>query len=49
MQRTSVGFIVILALGILSAPLASDAQPPHIRRIGILSGASPPAHEAPSP
>ena len=49
MQRTSVGLIVILALGILSAPLASDAQPPHIRRSGILSGASPPAHEAPSP
>jgi putative ABC transport system substrate-binding protein len=44
MQRTTVGLIVLLALGVLVAPLASNAQQPaKMYRIGILRRA---AHQA---
>ncbi len=37
-------FIVVLALGLLTTPLAADAQQPRkVPRIGYLSGGSPPA------
>src|SRR6266545_2847350 len=37
MTRRTIGFIVTLALGLLMAPLAADAQPsPKIPRIGVL-------------
>ena len=39
MRLTTVGLIVMLALGILGAPLATDAQPPgKVWRIGVLLG-----------
>lgn len=42
MPCTSVRLIVLLALGILLAPLSSDAQgPAQVRRIGVLAGGSP--------
>ena len=38
MKRTTVGLIAVLALGILLAPLATDAQPPgKVFRIGWLT------------
>src|SRR5437899_12695632 len=41
-MKTAVWLIVTLALGILAAPLAADAQPPEkIRRIGVLAAGSP--------
>ena len=42
MWRSTVGFIVALALGILAAPVISTAQKPaKIPRIGVLSPAPP--------
>jgi putative ABC transport system substrate-binding protein len=47
MRRCTVGFMVIAALGILVAPLATPAQKPaNIPRIGYLSPASSPRDEA---
>src|SRR2546422_10997360 len=41
-MRTAVWLIVTLALGILAAPLAANAQPPgKIPRIGVLAAGSP--------
>ena len=41
-MKTAVWLIVTLALGILAAPLAADAQPPEkIPRIGVLAAGSP--------
>ena len=38
MKRSNIGLIVILALGILAAPLAADGQPPaKVPRIGVLA------------
>jgi putative tryptophan/tyrosine transport system substrate-binding protein len=42
MQRTTVGYLVLLACGILLLSLAAEAQPPtKVHRIGRLSGWSP--------
>ncbi len=39
MWCSTIGISVILALGILAAPLTATAQPPtHVHRIGVLSG-----------
>jgi putative tryptophan/tyrosine transport system substrate-binding protein len=39
MRCTTIGSIVTLALGLLVAPLAAEAQPPtHVHRIGVLTG-----------
>jgi putative ABC transport system substrate-binding protein len=39
MTRRLIGLLITLALGLLVAPLAADAQPPpHVPRIGVLSG-----------
>jgi putative tryptophan/tyrosine transport system substrate-binding protein len=44
MHRRIIGLIVTLGLGILTAPLASDAQAPtKVPRIGVLSQFSPPS------
>ena len=48
MTRRTVGFLLTLALGLLVAPLATDAQPAKAHRIGVLSSASPPAASVPS-
>jgi putative tryptophan/tyrosine transport system substrate-binding protein len=48
MTRRTVGFLVTLALGLLVAPLAADAQPAKVHQIGVLSSASPPAASVPS-
>jgi hypothetical protein len=39
MTRRRIGLLVTLALGLLMAPLAAEAQPPtHVHQIGALSG-----------
>src|SRR5882724_13039690 len=44
MTRCTLGLLVTLALGLLVAPLAAEAQPPaKVPRIGVLSTGSPPA------
>ena len=44
MKTATVGVVVILALGILLAPLAADAQPAaKVYRIGLLAGYPPTA------
>src|SRR5882724_6162940 len=44
MKRRTIRFLVTLALGLLVAPLAAEAQPPRkVPRIGVLSTGSPPA------
>jgi putative tryptophan/tyrosine transport system substrate-binding protein len=48
MTRRTVGFLVTLALGLLVAPLATDAPPAKVHRIGVLSSASPLAASVPS-
>jgi putative tryptophan/tyrosine transport system substrate-binding protein len=41
MRLSAIGLILTLALGILVAPLAAEAQPPkHVSRLGYLSAAS---------
>jgi len=41
----AIGFIVMLTLSLLAAPLATEAQPPgKVYRIGYLAPDSPPAH-----
>jgi len=40
MRNRALGFIVILVLGILTAPLAAEAQPTGVPRIGFLGAAS---------
>ena len=50
MWYSAVGFLVILTLGLLTAPLAAEAQPPaKVPRIGLLLPESPPATSVPSP
>jgi putative ABC transport system substrate-binding protein len=42
MTRRTLGFLVILALGLLVAPLTAEARPPtHVHRIGALSNFGP--------
>src|SRR4051794_5734857 len=37
MRLSAIGLMLTLALGILAAPLAAEAQPPmHVHRIGVL-------------
>ncbi len=36
MRRRNIFIIIALALGLLAAPLAVDAQPPKVVRIGML-------------
>jgi putative ABC transport system substrate-binding protein len=43
MTHRTLGLLVLLALSLLMAPLASDAQPPTaVPRVGFLAGARPP-------
>jgi hypothetical protein len=43
MMRHTIGLLITLALGLLIAPLAADAQPPtHVPRIGMVSGGGDP-------
>jgi hypothetical protein len=49
MMRHTIRLIVIFALAILAAPLASDVQPATpVDRIGRLSSGNPPAGPDPS-
>jgi len=42
MWLSAIGLMLTLALGILAAPLAAEAQPPtHVHRIGVLLGTTP--------
>jgi putative tryptophan/tyrosine transport system substrate-binding protein len=42
MMRCPIALLIILALGLLVAPLATDAQPPqHMFRVGVLYASSP--------
>ena len=39
MTRPTIGLLLTLALSLLVAPLAAEAQPPkHVHRIGVLAG-----------
>jgi hypothetical protein len=50
MRLSAVGLIVTLALAILMAPIAVEAQQPgKAYRIGFLSAYSPPPPSAPTP
>jgi putative tryptophan/tyrosine transport system substrate-binding protein len=49
MTRCSIGLLVTLALGLLVAPLAADAQPRgDVRRIGLLTFGHPPVGAVPA-